>query len=132
MVELEWRERQAESIALLRRLEKDWGTTEFEQRKIGKFESTEACGICGKRWKKSGMHVCAPVEFREVYTERYLESRGSAFALALEALWLWRSEYTEGQEAWKKGKELLFEVTGEAQMDHLRYEELTAAIKELE
>jgi len=126
------RARQADAVALLRSLEKEWGVTEFEQQKKGNFESTEACGICGKRWKKSGMHICAPVEFREVYTERYLESRGSAFALALEALWRWRADYEEGHNIWIEGEQLMFEVTGEAKRDHMRYEELTAAIKELE
>ncbi|GAH44504.1 unnamed protein product [marine sediment metagenome] len=128
---MNWHERQADAVELLRRLERDWGPTEFEQQKDGSFIG-ERCGICGKRWKKSGMHICAPVEFREEYTERYLESRGSAFALALEALWRWRLEYTFGHNVWKKGEEMMFEVTGEAKRDHLRYEELTKAIKELE
>ena len=133
MAELDWRERQAEAVALLRELEKGWDATEFEQQtNPGNFVGSEVCGMCGKRWKESGFHICAPVEFREVYTERYLESRGSAFALALEALWRWRSDYEEGHDAWEKGRELFFEVTGEAKRDHLRYEELTRAIKELE
>ena len=64
------------------------------------------------------MHICAPVEFREAYTERYLDDRGSAFALALEALWRWRADYAEGHNAWIEGRKLLFEVTGRAKSDH--------------
>ena len=124
----DWRERQADAVALLGRLDKDWEETEFEHKNfVG-----EVCGICGKRWGKSGGHICMPVEFREAYTERYLESRGKATALALEALWRWRGDYIDGHNAWCRGAELLFEVTGEAKRDHMRYEELTKAIKELE
>jgi hypothetical protein len=50
----------------------------------------------------------------------------------LEALWRWRSDYEEGENAWKKGHQLMFEVTGDAKRDHEKYEELTKAIKELE
>ncbi len=127
-----WRQRQADAVTLLRRLERDWGPTEFEQQKKGGGFVGERCGICGKRWKKSGMHICAPVEFREVYTERYLESRGSAMAIALEALWRWRVDYVASPETWKKSKELGFEITGETKRDHMRYEELTKALEELE
>lgn len=128
----DWRDKQAASAALLRELQKEWDPTYFEQTiNPGNFAGSEVCGMCGKQWKKSGMHICAPVEFREAYTERYLESRGSAVALALEALWRWRVDYVDGHNAWKKGQELMFEVTGEAERDHMRYEELTAAIEEL-
>ena len=128
-----WRERQAEAVALLWKLNEEWEPTTFEKTITirSEFTGSDACGICGRQWGKSGMHICAPVDFREAYADS-LANRSGVTALVLEALWRWRVDYLEGHEAWKKGRELRYEVTGEAKRDHEKYVQLTEAIEEFE
>ena len=123
-----YRKEQEEAVAHLARLEDELGQAEFEQKKFpGEFTGSEACGVCGKRWGRTGMHICEPAGY-----VASLESRGGAMALALEALLRWRCEYAGGHNTWVEGRELMFEVTGRAESDHKKYVKLTAAIEELE